>query len=153
MIQKAIIESKESDGYHFKVRIPVMHKIEGVPGATSYEELPTALVCFAPGCIPNLNVGDVVYVGFENGQYSEPVILGMLLNDSSYSNSSASIQADTFNVAVNADLPSTGVKIGDVDLNDLLLNINNISSSSGGDGDLTKEELEQILAKLISLYI
>lgn len=154
MIQKAIIESVESDGYHFKVRIPAMHKIAGVPGATSYEELPLALVCFAPGCKPNLSVGDVVYVGFENGQYSEPVILGMLLNDSSVE-STASIQADSFNVSHNAELPSTGVKLGDLSLNDILLNINNISnsSSSGGDGDLTVEELEKILAKIVNLYV
>ena len=81
MITKAIIEQITDDGYHFRVRIPILHKIEDAPGATPFKELPIALMCYAPGCKPNLSVGDVVYVGFENNQYSEPVILGMLFNE------------------------------------------------------------------------
>jgi len=118
MITKAIIEKIESDGYHVKVRIPVLHKIDGAPGATAFEDLPTALICFTPGCKPNLSVGDIVYVGFENNQMSEPVVLGVLLNNNSI-NSSASINADSLNVNVNAVLPQNQTLVGDLNVTKL----------------------------------
>ena len=152
MITKAIIESIESDGYHFKVRIPILHKIENAPGATPYKELPIAAVSFAPGCRPNLNVGDVVYVAFENDQYSSPVIIGMLLNDS-YVNSSASIIADTLDAAINVNLPNDELKFGNTSLADIINNISISDGESGGGGDLTKAELELLLRKILELYV
>ena len=119
MITKAIIEQIEDDGYHYRVRIPVLHKIENAPGSTPFKELPIALVCYAPGCRPNLNVGDVVYVGFENNQYSDPVILGMLLNDT-YKNSSASIIADSIDASINVNLPQSNVNFGDITLSNII---------------------------------
>lgn len=104
MITKAIIETIEPDGYHFKVRIPVLHKIADVPGSTPKKELPKALVNYPPGVRPNFSVGDVVYVAFENNQYSEPVIIGALLNDS-YTDKSSSIRADSLEALINVGLP------------------------------------------------
>lgn len=83
MITKAMIENVEPDGYHFRVRIPVFHKISGVPGSTPYEELPIAPCCVPPGLVPNYSAGDVVWVAFSDNQYSEPVIMGSLYNESS----------------------------------------------------------------------
>ncbi len=151
MITKAIIEQIYSDGYHYRVRIPILHKIENAPGATPFNELPIALVCFAPGCKPNLDVGDVVYVGFENNQYSEPVILGMLLNDS-YKESSASIIADSINASVNATFPQSNVNFGNVSISDMIDASSSSSFSGGGEG-LTKAEYELLLAKIHQLLL
>lgn len=126
MITKAKVEQISPDGYHVKVRIPTLHKIEGAPGATPFEELPYALVCYAPGCKPNLTVGDIVYVGFENNQISEPVILGMLLNNT-FTNSSTTINADSLNVNIDAQLPYNQTNVGNINVSDLA---NNISLST-----------------------
>lgn len=126
MITKAKVEQISPDGYHVKVRIPTLHKIEGAPGATPFEELPYALVCYAPGCKPNLTVGDIVYVGFENNQISEPVILGMLLNNT-FTNSSTTINADSLNVNINAQLPDNQTTVGNINVSNLA---NNISLST-----------------------
>ena len=106
MITKAIIESVESDGYHFKVRIPVYHKIAGVPGSTPYEELPDASCCVPPGIKPNYSIGDVVWITFENNQYSDPVIMGMLYNDKMME-STSTVKADSLTVEIDAHLPNT----------------------------------------------
>ena len=81
MITKAIIERVEEDGYSFKVRIPIYHKIKDVPGSTPFEELPIAPCCVPPGVTPNLSVGDIVWVAFADNQKSEPVILGVLYSE------------------------------------------------------------------------
>ena len=121
MITKAIIESIESDGFHFKVRIPVLNKIEGVVGATPFNELPIALANCPPGINPNYSVGDVVFVGFEDNQYSQPVILGNLYNES-YANRSSSVQSDSLNVSLDASLPEANkIQIGDRTLEDILI--------------------------------
>lgn len=149
MITKAIIEQITDDGYHFRVRIPILHKIENAPGATPFNELPLALMCYAPGCKPNLNVGDVVYVGFENNQYSEPVILGMLFNEN-YMESSASIRADSISATVNANLPQTNVKFGDISISELF---DITSTASSGGSALTKAEYELLLEKIQQLFL
>lgn len=96
MVTKALIESIEPDGYHFKVRIPIFHKIENVIGATPYSELPIASCCIPPGIYPNFSIGDIVWVAFENGQCSDPVILGILYNDKAKKTTSANV--DSINV-------------------------------------------------------
>lgn len=149
MITKAIIEQITDDGYHFRVRIPILHKIEDAPGATPFKELPIALMCYAPGCKPNLSVGDVVYVGFENNQYSEPVILGMLFNEN-YIESSASIRADSIDASVNVNLPSTNVNFGNISISDLL---DITSTSPTANGGLTRAEYELLLEKLQQLLV
>lgn len=134
MITKAIIEEMMADGYHVRVRIPILHKIENAPGATPFKELPLALVNYAPGCKPNFSAGDVVYVGFENNQYSEPVVLGALLNDS-YMTMSGSILADAIQSSTGDDFFSSAI------------------SENLIEADLTNEEYSKLLGKISELYI
>ena len=148
MITKAIIENLGQDEYHFQVRIPIFHKIANAPGATPSKELPIASVCFAPGCKPNLTPGDVVYVAFENNQYSSPVIIGMLLN-SNYVGSSASLIADSLEASVDVNFPDKGVTFGKTLLTDIL---DSLVSVAGG-GDLTKAEFEALIDKIKELYL
>lgn len=75
---KAFIVSVENNGYQYKVRIPVYHKIKNTQGAVSDENLPLATVCTLPSISPYYQVGDVVWVGFENNEVDNPVILGLL---------------------------------------------------------------------------
>lgn len=138
MITKAIIEQIESDGYHAKVRIPIFHKIEDVPGSTPFKELPTALISYAPGIKPNFSVGDVVYVAFENDQYSEPVIIGALLNDN-YEYNSGSIITDSIRLTFNVQNA----------LNDLLEST--ISNNYNISTDISEEEYNILMARLDAL--
>ena len=45
MIYKAIISEIINNGYEVRIRIPVLHKIEGVSNATKFNDLPIATVC------------------------------------------------------------------------------------------------------------
>ena len=49
MIYKAIISEIINNGYEVRIRIPVLHKIEGVSNATKFNDLPIATVCRQPG--------------------------------------------------------------------------------------------------------
>lgn len=92
-----------------------------------------------------------MYVGFENNQYSEPVIIGMLLNDS-YKGSSASIIADSIDASVNVNLPQSNVNFGDISLSTIIDSASTASSSATGEG-LTKAEYELLLNKIQTLYV
>ena len=87
MIQKAIVVGVSNDApYKYKVRVPVIHGLSSTPGCTTDEELPFAPVCNVGGFYGVINVGDVVYVAFENGEFDTPVIIGQLITGSGASN-------------------------------------------------------------------
>ena len=81
MLTKAYIQEVLSS-HSIRVRIPLYNKIEGVEGATPNNELHTACVCTLPNFITNPKAGDVVIVGFEENDVSNPVILGYLSTSS-----------------------------------------------------------------------
>lgn len=80
MLTKGIVEEIITK-YEVRVRIPIYHKVKGVQGATPTKDLPIAHTCIMFGIQPNYRVGDIVYVGFENNQLQNVVILGYLYND------------------------------------------------------------------------
>lgn len=81
MIQKGIIEQALSK-YTYKVRVPRYDKIATDPSATSLEDLPSAVVCGFPGTDIAFNKGNVVLVDYENNEINQPIILGLLYNES-----------------------------------------------------------------------
>jgi len=81
MIQKGIIEQALSR-YTYKVRVPKYDKIATDPSATKLEDLSTAVVCGFPGTDIAFNKGNIVLVDYENNEISQPVILGLLYNES-----------------------------------------------------------------------
>lgn len=71
MITKALIKSRSSNKFY--VRIPLFEN----PGNKNEFILP-ATICYQPGNLEGYKEGDVVFVAFENGQISNPVIIGKL---------------------------------------------------------------------------
>ena len=80
MLFKGTVE-KIIDNYTLKVRIPFLHKINSALNHTLTEDLPIAQICTLPNTRPNIRVGDIVIVGFENNDLSRPMILGHLFSD------------------------------------------------------------------------
>ena len=76
---RAIVEGMVDD-FHYRVRIPVLNKIAAAIGATPVEELSIATIAIPPGVSPKFRSGDIVFVEFEEGDTSKPVIVGSLFN-------------------------------------------------------------------------
>lgn len=80
MITKGFIEEIVSP-YEVRVRIPTLDRSLTSSIATATEDLNIATICTLPNCYVNLQVGDVVFVGFEDNTYYKAVILGHLCRD------------------------------------------------------------------------
>ena len=73
MFTKALITKIPDKGDNwFKVRIPLFEDTTGTE--VTYD----ALCCYSPGTFGGLNVGDCVYVTFEDAKLNIPVIIGKL---------------------------------------------------------------------------
>ena len=106
MITKGIVE--ELKGYQAKVRLPIYDGLANTKNATSNENLSYATVCVTTNLNNSLNVGDIVYVSFEDNDKGKPVILGQLYKEemntlADIKLNSANINQLTFNK--NASLP------------------------------------------------
>lgn len=77
MITKAIVEEIVSP-YQVKIRIPLLDRTEDSPMSKNKSSLNTATICSLPNCYTNLQVGDIVFVGFEDNTYYKAVVLGHL---------------------------------------------------------------------------
>ena len=77
MITKAIIEELVSP-YEVKVRIPIFDSVSSAAFSTKSENLHVATICSLPNCYVNLQVGDIVFIAFENATYDDVVVLGHL---------------------------------------------------------------------------
>ena len=81
MVTKAIVEQIVTP-YSIKVRIPLFDSIIGQKGATQTIYLNEASICSLPNTLNQVNIGDIVYVAFEDNDISKPVIIGHLYKDS-----------------------------------------------------------------------
>lgn len=103
MIAKAVIEEKIEN--KFKVRIPLFESAGG-----SGECILLATLCYVPGNLDCYNVGDVVFVAFENNQISNPVIIGKLYTGPEEANTCLNTSS-VLKVKTQAELPNQ-TKIG-----------------------------------------
>ena len=85
MITKAIVTQLVPPN-KFKVRIPIFDGFSGQQGAVSDEHLSNATLCTLPNSDNVINVGDIVYVAFEDNDAGRPVILGHLYTGTSKTN-------------------------------------------------------------------
>ena len=114
-LTKGIIE-QIIDKYSVRLRIPTYNRSSDAILKTPTEDLPVAHICVAPGIYPNYKVGDIIYVGFEDNQLSQPIILGYLYREGL--ESTGDMHALSLQVDVNAFLPRKS-SIGNVTPTDL----------------------------------
>ena len=73
MLTKALIKELPEEGSNiFKIRVPLFED------TTGSEIIYNALYCYPPGIYGGLDIGDCVYVAFEDDKLNIPVILGKL---------------------------------------------------------------------------
>lgn len=108
---RAIVEGK-LDNYHYRVRIPILNKLKSSIGATPTNELAIATIAVVPGMSPKFRSGDIVFVDYEEGDTSKPVIVGRLFNEAG-SQIVSDGSLDSLQVDVNTQL-SAETTIGSV---------------------------------------
>ena len=129
------------DTYYAKVRLPVYDR---VPQASMYvrnDDLQTATICTIPNCRPNLRVGDIVFVEFEDSDFTKPVIIGCLYGDG-ISKSYADAEFNSLRVFVNTVL-SEDTTIGKTRPKD-------IENLSGTVGNL-QQQIDLLSARISAL--
>ena len=107
MITKGIVEDV-IDKYTIKVRCPIYDKV--AEDSLYNGELNNSHICTITGGELNLNSGDIVFVGFEDGDFTNPVILGYLGIESK---SNADIKSMSLIVENSLSLPKN-TSIGDI---------------------------------------
>lgn len=116
MITKAIVEEIISP-YEVRVRIPLLDRQKNTTLSTKTEDLNIATICTLPNCYCNPQVGDIVFVGFEDNTYYRVVILGYLCKEAmtpTYSD----ITFNSLQVKSSASLPEE-TTIGNVTSSEL----------------------------------
>ena len=101
---RAFIEGKVDD-FHYRVRIPILNKLNSSVGATPTKELAIATIATPPGISPKFKNGDLVFIEYEEQDTSKPVIVGRMFNTLT-SSIVSDAQFDSVQVSINAQLPS-----------------------------------------------
>lgn len=109
MLKKGIIEAV--DGDKATVRIPNIDKSLSAVANISDSDLTPSPISTLPGIHPKLQAGDIVILGFEDDNFSKPVILGTLL--SKPTSSVCNITANSF-ISTGASKFNKDTAIGDV---------------------------------------
>lgn len=107
MITKAYIISKEQNSNKYNVRIPFFEK----PGINSENSNLSrthfsATLAHEPTIFDTYNIGDCVFVGFENNELNRPVIIGKLYTKNDTSATSGLIETKVLTAVDKATLPA-----------------------------------------------
>lgn len=140
MVTKGII-TEIINKYQARVRIPIYNKAEESPTATPNEELSIGPVNTLPGINPNISVGDVVIIAFEQDIYTDPVILGLLYTENS-SRGFSDVKAGELSVISEAILPSK-TTIGSVK-GDQIASLENVKGNIQNQIDLLSDKFTEI---------
>lgn len=129
---KAYIKSVPEEGSNiFKVEVPLMEDNTGT------EAIFDALLCTVPGHYKGLEVGDTVFVEFEDDQYNTAIILGELFTEIPTKSTTYSIIND-LKVTDTASLPPN-TRFGDYTAQDIM----NLYNKGGGAGTINDDDLKQ----------
>ena len=113
MIIKAIITKlPDYEDNHYMVRIPFFED------NTKTEAEFSALLSYTPGIYGNYNIGDVVFISFENEKFNVPIILGKLYVASDLEKDG--VGYGNFNILKTGDF-SINSTLEDSDLNYIVL--------------------------------
>ena len=121
MITKAIIEQK-IDEFQYKVRIPIFDRTSDSTYFTDTAELAIAVASVPKGITNSLEVNDVVFVGFEDNNIANPVILGQLYNEKLLKQHNLHIQARSIDIEESVNLPM-GTTLNDINLYDYIIKL------------------------------
>lgn len=116
MVTKAIIESVESQ-YLVKVRIPILDSSPEFVDATNYDSLSDATICTLPRTSYVPEIGDIVFVAFEDNDKGRPIIIGCLFKESG-NDSQVNIEANNLIVNSKTQL-SSSTSIGNISYDEL----------------------------------
>ena len=103
MITRGIVE-EVVDRYKVKVRLPLLDGAEQGSTRKTSNELRTMVICSLPRVNLNLQVGDIVFVAFEDYSKSRAVVLGCLFRENP-SDTKISMDVSTIRVENGATLP------------------------------------------------
>ena len=144
MITKAIVEEVLT-AYQVKVRIPIFDRSNEESLATATQYLHTATICTLPNCYASVQVGDVVFVGFEDNKLYKPVILGHLSKEA-FTSTYVDMTVSNITVNTSAHLPQN-TTIGTI-TPDELLQVKGAKNNLQAQIDILKQNQEQILEAL-----
>lgn len=141
---RAIVEGMVDD-FHYRVRIPVLNKIAAAIGATPVEELSIATIAIPPGVSPKFRSGDIVFMEFEEGDTSKPVIVGSLFNTLD-SQIVSDAKFDSLSVNVNTTLKRE-TQIGEVTA-DNIANIKGLNTNVQYEIDSNKAQHIEFVSQI-----
>lgn len=107
MITKAEVQEILRETNQLRVRIPIFESA----GITK-QAIIDANICYTPGNVELYAVGDIVYVGFENNNINNPVILGKLYQGKEN-------EASTFSYSNSLEVTNKTILSSDTTIGDL----------------------------------
>lgn len=143
MITKAIVEEIISP-YQARVRIPVLDRVESDGLFVPKDELSIATICTLPNCYLNVQVGDIVFVGFEDNAERKVVILGHLSREATL-DSAVDLTVNNLNIRTSLTAPESST-IGDITYSEIQA-LSGIKDNIQKQLDLIQEQIQDLQSR------